>query len=63
MNDTAKQEGRKMESYDYKVDFQLLTSNEKRGILKNAQSLLMIQKESKALITGTFLEQKEEETI
>ena len=49
MNDMAKQEGRWVETYDYGNDFQLLTPKEKRGILKNAQTLLKLQKENDVL--------------
>jgi hypothetical protein len=50
MNDTAKQEGCRVETYDYGIDFRFLTSKEKRGILKNAKHLLKLQKENNALL-------------
>jgi hypothetical protein len=50
MKDTAKQEGVKAEPYDYSKDFKILTPKEKRGILKNAKTLLKLQKENNALL-------------
>jgi hypothetical protein len=52
MNDTAKQEEVKGEPCDYGKDFKILTRKEKRGILKNAKTLLKLQKEN-ALLADT----------
>jgi hypothetical protein len=46
MKDTAEEEGVKGESYDYGNDFQLLPRKEKRGLVKNAKTLLKLQKEN-----------------
>ncbi|MDR0290899.1 MAG: hypothetical protein LBI06_08190 [Treponema sp.] len=46
MNGTAKHEERKVETYHYRSDFQLLTQKEKRDILKNAKSLLKLQRDN-----------------
>ncbi|GHV00373.1 hypothetical protein FACS189483_10390 [Spirochaetia bacterium] len=46
MKDKAKQEGVKGESYDYSKDFKVLTRKEKRALLKNAKTLLKLQKEN-----------------
>jgi hypothetical protein len=52
MKDTAKQEGVKGEPYDYSKDFKILTRKEKRALLKNAKTLLKLQKEN-ALLADT----------
>jgi hypothetical protein len=49
MNGMAKHEGCKVETSNYGNDFQLLTLKEKRGILKNAKSLLKLQKDNDGL--------------
>jgi hypothetical protein len=49
MNGTANHEGRKVETYHYVNDFKLLTLKEKRGILKNAKSLLKLQRDNEVL--------------
>jgi len=46
MNDTEKQEMCKVENYDYESDFQLLTSKEKRQILRTAKDLYDLQKKN-----------------
>ncbi|GHU05890.1 hypothetical protein FACS1894147_12500 [Spirochaetia bacterium] len=46
MKDTAKQEGVKGESYDFGKDFKILTRKEKRALLRNAKTLLKLQKEN-----------------
>ena len=46
MNNTEKQEKWKVENYKFESDFQLLTLNEKRRILKDAKVLLSIQKQN-----------------
>ena len=46
MNDTVKQKVCKVENYEYKSDFQLLTLMEKRRILKTAKILLNLQKKN-----------------
>ena len=53
MDDTARQEGRKAETYDYLSDFQILPLKEKRGILKNAKHLLKLQKEDAVILADT----------
>ena len=58
MNDTVKYEERKVESYNYGSDFQLLALKEKRGILKNAKTLLKLQRENDVLFARTFLVHK-----
>jgi hypothetical protein len=58
MNGTAKQERCKVETYHYVNDFQLLTLKEKRGILKNAKSLLKLQKDNDGLTAVADVPQK-----
>jgi hypothetical protein len=41
----AKDKKRMTESHNYGSDFLLLTLKEKRGVLKNAKTLLKLQKE------------------
>jgi hypothetical protein len=53
MNDTAKHEKCKVEIYNYRNDFQILTSKEKRGVLRNAKTFLKLQKENEILLAGT----------
>ena len=60
MNDTAKQKGYKVETYDYGNDFQLLSRKEKRGVLKNAKSLLRLQRENDVVSDNGHLSQREE---
>ena len=50
MDNIAKQEGCKVETYNYVSDFQLLALKDKRGILKNAKTLLRIQQENEKLV-------------
>jgi hypothetical protein len=50
MNDKAEKEGVKGESYDYGNDFQLLPRKEKRELVKNAKTLLKLQKENAILV-------------
>ena len=57
MNDKAKQEECKGECFNYESDFQLLTLKEKRGILKNAKNLLLLQRENELLLTKDTLPQ------
>jgi hypothetical protein len=59
MDDTAKQEGGKVETYDYENDFQILTPKEKREVLKNAKHLLNLQKEDNAVLADASVPQKE----
>jgi hypothetical protein len=49
MNGTANHEGCMVETYNYGIDFQLLTLKEKRGILKSAKSLLKLQRDNDVL--------------
>jgi hypothetical protein len=44
MEDIVKQEEVKGEPYDYSKDLKILTLKEKRGILKNAKTLLNLQR-------------------
>jgi hypothetical protein len=46
MKDKAEQEGVKGESYDYGNDFKVLSLKEKRGLVKNAKTLLKLQKDA-----------------
>jgi hypothetical protein len=62
MNDTAKRKGRNVETYDYRNDFQILTSKEKRLILKNAKHLLKLQKGNAEMVV-TALHSKKQEYI
>jgi 3-keto-L-gulonate-6-phosphate decarboxylase len=50
MNDTTNHEGCKVEAYNYGSDFQLLTLKEKREVLKNAKSLLKLQRDNDVLV-------------
>jgi hypothetical protein len=61
MNGTAKREGRKVETYHYVNDFQLLTLKEKRDILKNAKSLLKLQRDNDVLCAVATVPSKENE--
>ena len=58
MNNTAKQAKYKVETCNYGSDFQLLTQKEKRGILKNAKTLLKLQRENSVLPAGAPLSQR-----
>jgi hypothetical protein len=49
MNDKAEKEGVKEESYDYGNDFKVLPRKEKRGLVKNAKTLLKLQRENALL--------------
>jgi len=51
VDNMIKHEGRKVENYNFESDFQILTIKEKRVILKNAKSLLKLQKEGGVLIS------------
>jgi hypothetical protein len=63
MDNKAAHESRKVENYNFKGDFQILTLKEKRGILKNAKTLLKLQKEEDILLFGsTLLPHREKET-
>jgi hypothetical protein len=46
MNNKAGKEGVKEESYDYGNDFKVLPRKEKRGLVKNAKTLLKLQREN-----------------
>ncbi|MDR0455563.1 MAG: hypothetical protein LBH20_02615 [Treponema sp.] len=50
MNNTVKQAGGKVGTYDYKSDFLILTLKEKWVILKNARHLLKLQKENAVVL-------------
>lgn len=52
MKDKAGPGGVKGASYDYSRDFQVLSSGEKRGILRTAKTLLKVQAENTALLAG-----------
>jgi hypothetical protein len=47
-----KHERLNVENYNFGSDFQILTLKEKRVILKNAKTLLKLQKEERVLISG-----------
>jgi hypothetical protein len=49
MNDKAEKEGVKEESYDYGNDFKVLSRKEKRGLVKNAKTLLKLHWENALL--------------
>jgi hypothetical protein len=49
MNNKAGKEGVKEESYDYDNDFKVLPRKEKRGLVKNAKTLLKLQRENALL--------------
>jgi len=59
MKNTVKQKGSKVETYDFGSDFQILTSKEKREILKNAKNLLKLQMENNILFTDPYWNSKE----
>jgi hypothetical protein len=52
MNNMVNLENNKVEKCDYENDFQILTLKEKRGILKNAKTLLELQKKESVLMSG-----------
>ena len=54
----AKQAKVNGESYDYCVDFMVLSAIEKHAIIKTAKVLLGQQKENNALLSGVFLQNK-----
>jgi hypothetical protein len=54
MNGTANHEGCMVETSTYGSDFQLLTLKEKKGILKNAKSLLKLQRDNAVLVAGAW---------
>ena len=55
-------ERHKVKNYNFASDFQILTSKEKRVILKNAKTLLKLQKEENVLLSGGIpLPQNEKE--
>ena len=59
MNHTANQEEQKAEIFNYLDDFSILSLNEKRGIIKNAKTLLRLQKDNNILPAGPDLRKKE----
>jgi hypothetical protein len=59
MDNTSKNEGCKVETYNFRNDFQLLTRKEKRNILRNAKLLLKLQRDNGGLITVAAAPQKE----
>ena len=62
MNNKANRESRKAENYNFGSDFQILTLKEKRGILKNARTLLKLQRDDAVLLSeGAFVPPKENE--
>jgi len=63
MNNMVTPEKCKVENYNFAGDFQILTLKEKRVILKNAKTLLKLQKEEGVLLSGGIpLPQNENET-
>jgi 23S rRNA U2552 (ribose-2'-O)-methylase RlmE/FtsJ len=59
MNDSAKDGSCKVEAYNYRDDFQLLTLKEKREILKNAKFLLKLQRDNGIWVTVAAGQQNE----
>ena len=59
MKNTVKQKGSKVETYDFGSDFQILTSKEKRDVLKNAKNLLKLQMENNAHNSHSKIKEKE----
>ena len=59
MKNTTKQEGGKVEHYDYGSDFQILTRKEKREVLKNAKHLLKLQKDNVAVLADASVLENE----
>jgi len=63
MNNRTPHDCSKVENYNFMSDFQILTLKEKRGILKNAKTLLKLQNEDSVLVFGsTPLPNKENKT-
>ena len=63
MNSKTNHESRKVENYNFGSDFQILTLKEKRSILKNAKTLLKLQRDDGVLLSGgTPVPHKEKET-
>ena len=54
MYNTARQEECNADTYNYEHDFQILTIKERRGIVKNAQAFLKLQKENGLLSEISF---------
>jgi hypothetical protein len=50
MKDKAEQEGVKGESYDFSKDFKVLSHKEKRELVKNAKTLLKLQRENLSML-------------
>jgi predicted Fe-S protein YdhL (DUF1289 family) len=59
MNNTVKQEGCNVETYDYRSNFQILTPKEKREVLKNAKRLLKLQKGNNAMLANAPMPENE----
>jgi len=63
MSSKTNRENRKVENYNFGSDFQILTLKEKREILKNAKTLLKLQRGDAVLLSGdAFITHKERET-
>lgn len=60
MNDTTWHKSLKVEIFDFENDFKILTLKEKHVVLKNAKSLLRLQKENEVLHHGTPISQMAE---
>jgi hypothetical protein len=63
MNDKPKHKRFKVETYNFGSDFQILTSKEKRGILRNAKNFLKLQKDNEILLARTHLSSKATDAI
>jgi hypothetical protein len=50
MKKSAANENNKEETYNYRDDFQILTLNEKRKILKTAKFLLKLQRDNCSIV-------------
>jgi hypothetical protein len=62
MNNMINHERRKAYNFNFKNDFQILSLKEKRVVIKNAKSLLKLQKEEGSLFyEGTPLPLKDNE--
>jgi len=62
MNNMINHENRKVENFNFKDDFQILSLKEKRVIIKNAKTLLKLQNDEASLFSGgTSSPQKDNE--
>jgi hypothetical protein len=61
MNGTAEHIDCKVETYNYRDDFQLLTRKEKRTVLRNAKYLLKLQRDNDSLIAVKAVPKREKD--